>query len=172
MLRWRRGVLRMVAESLIVNGHIRFRGRISCCLFFQPCSLSSTLDDDAQAVGKNVAAKAASFNKLQQLSTSGLQQVQYQPVANSKVQQGSISPGTWFGTRGSEVQILSPRPFYFHWLMRIQNLNPDPLGLHQVTGQLGNPLILSHTCVAYSASARCKSSATRLLAVDLRPSAQ
>jgi len=61
-------------------------------------------------VGKIVAAKASDFNKEQQTSTSGKQQVQYQSLRNNKFQQVSIGFGIWFGTRGSEVQILSPRP--------------------------------------------------------------
>jgi hypothetical protein len=57
-----------------------------------------------------VAAKASRILKAQQLSTSGLQQVQYQSLKNRKIQQISIRLGIWFGIRGSEVQILSPRP--------------------------------------------------------------
>jgi hypothetical protein len=61
-------------------------------------------------VGNFETAKASDFNKLQQLSTSSLQAVQYQTVVNLRIQQLSIIAGIWFGTRGSEVQILSPRP--------------------------------------------------------------
>jgi hypothetical protein len=57
-----------------------------------------------------VSVKASDFNKLQQLSASGPQQVQYQSFKNIDFQQTSIRVGIWFGTRGSEVQILSPRP--------------------------------------------------------------
>ena len=39
------------------------------------------------------------------------QSVQHQSIKNNKIPQISISNGIWFGTRGSEVQILSPRPF-------------------------------------------------------------
>jgi hypothetical protein len=39
------------------------------------------------------------------------QTVQYQSITTNKIPQISISTGIWFGTRGSEVQILSPRPF-------------------------------------------------------------
>jgi hypothetical protein len=46
------------------------------------------------------AEKASDFNKSQHLSTSGLQQVQYQSVRNNKFQQISIGYGIWFGTRG------------------------------------------------------------------------
>ena len=48
-----------------------------------------------------VAVKAFDLNKSQQLSTSGLQEVQYQSVRNNKFQQASIRSGIWFGTRGS-----------------------------------------------------------------------
>jgi len=33
-------------------------------------------------VGKNVTVKASNFNKAQQLSTNGVQQVQYQSLKN------------------------------------------------------------------------------------------
>jgi hypothetical protein len=59
-----------------------------------------------------VAVKASNFNKEQQVSTSGRQQVQYQSLENLKFQQSSIGFGIWFGTRGLEVQILSPRPIF------------------------------------------------------------
>src|SRR5262249_24243842 len=59
------------------------------------------------------AEKASDFNKSQQPSTRGLQQVQYQSLKNNKFQQVSTRVAIWFGTRGSEVQILSPRPFIF-----------------------------------------------------------
>lgn len=52
-------------------------------------------------VGKNVAAKASSFNKSQQLSANGPQEVQYQSLKNLKFQQSSMSFGIWFGTRWS-----------------------------------------------------------------------
>jgi hypothetical protein len=39
---------------------------------------------------------------------------------------------------------LSPT-IYFIGLRAFRTVNPDPLGLHQVTEQRGNPLILSHT---------------------------
>ncbi|HZL65975.1 MAG TPA: hypothetical protein VFC29_01450, partial [Candidatus Limnocylindrales bacterium] len=58
-----------------------------------------------------VTVKASKNLKLQQISTTGTQQVPYQSVTNLNFQQISITYGIWFGTRGSEVQILSPRPF-------------------------------------------------------------
>jgi hypothetical protein len=64
-------------------------------------------------VGDSVAVKASKNHRVQQRLRNRPQQVQYQSVASSKFQQVSISFGTWFGTRGSEVQILSPRPFIF-----------------------------------------------------------
>ena len=48
-----------------------------------------------------VAAKAPSFNKIQQSSTSGLQTVQQQSLKNNKIQQFSTTLGIWFGTRRS-----------------------------------------------------------------------
>jgi hypothetical protein len=44
------------------------------------------------------AEKASDFTKSQQVSTSGVQQVQYQSVRNNKFQQVSIRVGIWFGT--------------------------------------------------------------------------
>src|SRR5690242_15140208 len=61
-----------------------------------------------------VAVKASKSHKVQRTSTSGPQQVQYQSVKNYKIPQRSIGNRIWFGTRGSEVQILSPRPFLFN----------------------------------------------------------
>ena len=63
-----------------------------------------------------VAVKASKSHKVQRTSTSGPQQVQYQSVKNYKIPQRSIGDRIWFGTRGSEVQILSPRPFIFKLL--------------------------------------------------------
>src|ERR1035441_7750963 len=63
-------------------------------------------------VGNFVTAKAPENHKIQQLSTSGMQQVQYQSLRINRFQQLSPSDGIWFGTRGSEVQILSPRPIF------------------------------------------------------------
>jgi hypothetical protein len=37
-------------------------------------------------VGKNEAAKASDFNREQQISMSGLQQIQYQPLRDNKFQ--------------------------------------------------------------------------------------
>jgi hypothetical protein len=57
-----------------------------------------------------VAAKAPDSHRIQQFSTSSTQTVQHEPVTNNKFQQISITLRIWFGTRGSEVQILSPGP--------------------------------------------------------------
>jgi hypothetical protein len=59
-----------------------------------------------------VAVRTSMNHKVRQLSTSGSPQVQYQAHKNNKPPQISIGAGIWFGTRGSEVQILSPRPFF------------------------------------------------------------
>jgi hypothetical protein len=58
-----------------------------------------------------VAAKASDFNKSQQLSMSGVQQIQYELVKKSRIPQRSIGDRIWFGP-GAEVQILSPRPSF------------------------------------------------------------
>jgi hypothetical protein len=65
-------------------------------LYQERGSVYKTVDDF-------VAAKASDFNKSQQLSTSGLQQVQYQSVRNNKFQQVSI--GRWNLVRD---QVLYP----------------------------------------------------------------
>src|SRR5712691_5218451 len=56
------------------------------------------------------AERASKFNKIQTNSNSSPQRLQYQSIRNSRIPRISIIDGTWFGTRGSEVQILSPRP--------------------------------------------------------------
>src|ERR1044071_3657516 len=85
-------------------------------------------------VGKNVTLKASNFNKAQQLSTNGMQQVQYQSVRNIKFQRISIGFGIWFGTRGSEVQILSPRPiFSIRYKQFLVCRPPDRKALLQIT---------------------------------------
>ncbi len=61
-------------------------------------------------VGKIVAVRALSFNRIHCVSNTSAQLIQQQSLGNSKIQQISISLGIWFGTRVSEVQILSPRP--------------------------------------------------------------
>jgi len=43
------------------------------------------LGRDAPTAGKIVAAKASDFNKEQQLSTSDVQQIQYQSLGNNKI---------------------------------------------------------------------------------------
>jgi len=53
-----------------------------------------------QGVGNSEAAKASKNSSVQQLSTSSLQQVQYQSVGSKGLQQVSIGSRMWFGTRG------------------------------------------------------------------------
>src|SRR5208337_513487 len=55
--------------------------------------------------------ESAAYTTFQQNSTSSLQLPQQQSLKITTFQQISPSIGIWFGTRGSEVQILSPRPF-------------------------------------------------------------
>ena len=66
----------------------------------------------ALGVDNFVAAKAPNFNKVQQSSTSEQQRVQQELLRNNKKPETSTRLGIWFGTRGSEVQILSPRPYF------------------------------------------------------------
>src|SRR3989442_99678 len=63
-----------------------------------------------QTVGKIEAVKALCINRIQQDSNTGRQLIQQESLRNTKILQVSISSEIWFGTRGSEVQILSPRP--------------------------------------------------------------
>ncbi len=64
------------------------------------------------SVGKTVAVKASKNRRVQQRSTSSLQQVQYQSIRNNKVQQISIVIGIWFGTRCS-TRRASPKSLRF-----------------------------------------------------------
>jgi hypothetical protein len=58
-----------------------------------------------------VALRAPRSDQFQQLSKLSLQAIQSKQFTNYAIQQISIIPDIRFGTRGSEVQILSPRPF-------------------------------------------------------------
>ena len=57
-----------------------------------------------------VAVKAPGINAEPQLSRAWPRRVQSKAVKITRFRQTSISREIWFGTRGSEVQILSPRP--------------------------------------------------------------
>jgi len=101
-----------VTELLQTEEYVRALGIFEC------------LEDRVQCVGKPscfgkgvsphsdcrrfCAEKASNFNKSQQLSPSGSQQFQYQSIKSNQFQQSSLGICLWFGTRGSEVQILSP----------------------------------------------------------------
>jgi hypothetical protein len=63
-------------------------------------------------VVKIEAVKALDFNRIQRASGSSAQVISQQSLRNNKILQISISGGIWFRTRGSEVQILSPRPMF------------------------------------------------------------
>ena len=58
-----------------------------------------------------VAVAPPTFTAFHKKSTSGLQLAQQQSLRITAFQQTSPGIEIWFGTRGSEVQILSPRPF-------------------------------------------------------------
>ncbi len=57
-----------------------------------------------------VAVKALWNNTKPQFSISRLQRIQSKLLIITRFQRDSTSRRIWFGTRGSEVQILSPRP--------------------------------------------------------------
>jgi len=86
----------------------RMRARCNCGTsdksFGTDCSrLLSTVDDI-------VAVRASKGSMKPQLSITRPQIIQYKTVKNTIFQQISITCRNWFGTRGSEVRILSPRP--------------------------------------------------------------
>ena len=87
--------------------------------------------------------KASNFNKSQQLSTNGTQQVQYQLFRSPKFQQASISVETWFGTRGSEVQILSPRPIQI--ALDFKSLQAYPSDTFELTCEMGVKHLIAST---------------------------
>ena len=65
-------------------------------------------------VVKFVTAKASKTRKDQQGSGHCLQAIPSKALKIAQFQQVSTMAMTWFGTRGSEVQILSPRPIYLN----------------------------------------------------------
>jgi len=89
------------------SGSLEPRSFERSLLGFSGCALCSSRNVD-----DFVAVRAPGFNRIQQTSTRGPQQVQQQSLADSRILQISISTRIWFGTRGSEVQILSPRPIF------------------------------------------------------------
>jgi len=62
------------------------------------------------AVDEIVAVKAPGSCVFQHRSISAVQLVQSKPVASYRFQKDSMKPRIRLGRRGSEVQILSPRP--------------------------------------------------------------
>src|SRR5215471_21250660 len=52
-----------------------------------------------------VSVRASKSHKVQQLSTSEVQQVQYQSLKNKKFQQSSTRFWIWFGTSGSATWV-------------------------------------------------------------------
>ena len=109
-IRATRGLV-MISRRTVSN-----RRRDLCCAFY---SLRKIVDDF-------VAAKALEFNRIQHTSILRLQQAQQQSLRIHRILQISIGFGIWFGTRGSEVQILSPRPIRFNRLhfRRLLELSP------------------------------------------------
>jgi DNA polymerase III delta prime subunit len=64
-------------------------------------------------VGDFVAVKASKNHRVQQLSTSSLQRVQYQSITTNRIPQHSTGDRIWFGTRGS-TRRNSRKPFRFN----------------------------------------------------------
>jgi hypothetical protein len=63
-----------------------------------------------------VVVKASGNNAILQLSIAWPQHIQSKAVISTRFQETSTSRENWFGTRGSEVQILSPRPLKINHL--------------------------------------------------------
>ncbi len=63
-------------------------------------------------VGKIVAVRALSFNRIHCVSNTSAQLIQQQSLGNSKIQQISISLGIWFGTRGRRFKSSLPDQFF------------------------------------------------------------
>jgi hypothetical protein len=61
-------------------------------------------------VVENVAVEASENITKPQHSAVPLQAIQSKSLNRTVFLENSIRPLIWFGTRGSEVQILSPRP--------------------------------------------------------------
>src|SRR5216684_8633368 len=91
----------------------RVRPQFVCASNYRTVTAPMEIQEKILNCRRFCAVKASGFNKFQQVSMNSSQQVQYQPLTNSKFQWSSTRVGIWFGTRGSEVQILSPRPFIF-----------------------------------------------------------
>ncbi len=76
--------------------------------------MTRTMENGTQdcivAVVEVATVKALRSNEVQRITKGRPQSIQNKAVANCSFQQASIIDWNWFGTRGSEVQILSPRP--------------------------------------------------------------
>jgi hypothetical protein len=68
------------------------------------------IDRFQTGVVETVAVKALRNHSEPQFSTAWPQRIQSKAVNSAQFQQASTSRQNWFGTRGSEVRILSPRP--------------------------------------------------------------
>src|ERR1039457_1210817 len=75
-----------------------------------------------------------------------MQQVQYQSLKNNKFQQVSPSIGIWFGTRGSEVQILSPRPFVSNDIRTFSHKRKPPPWAALRAGRIYGPFRMAFWC--------------------------
>src|SRR5580658_6189193 len=76
-------------------------------------------DNSEADVVEIVAVKAFWNDSEPQLSVTWPQRIQSKTVNFARFQRTSTSRKIWFGTRGSEVQILSPRPISLHAARRL-----------------------------------------------------
>ena len=83
----------------------------------------------AYVVDEFVAVKALWNHSEPQLSTAWSQRIQSKVVIFTRFQQTSICRKIWFGTRGSEVQILSSPT---NIIYNLQTRDPHPLVLAQM----------------------------------------
>jgi len=76
------------------------------------CILMTESKTGIFAVDEIEAVKAHRITKIQSASISDPQLLQFKALNNNWNLRISITVRIWFGTRGSEVQILSPRPLF------------------------------------------------------------
>jgi hypothetical protein len=67
-------------------------------------------DEASKAVGEIEAAEALGIKRVQLSSNTGPQLLLQESLRNNRNRWISTKVGIWFGTRGADVQILSPRP--------------------------------------------------------------
>jgi hypothetical protein len=86
-----------------------------------------------------VAVAPLQFTAVHHVSTRGFQTAQNKSLGITEFQQISTSIEIWFGTRGSEVQILSPRPIIFKHLYRQPKPQNRPPGFAPDFSEFNSP---------------------------------